>query len=65
MTWDEYKVVLIAGDIGEDAAKATFALLDKDKNGKIDRSEYRRANFNFWFGLDDPKSQGLYGDRYE
>ena len=65
LTWDEYKVMMVAANFGEDAAKATFALMDQDKNEKIDRKEFHRANFNFWFGLDDSESQGLFGDRFE
>ena len=39
-TFDEYKTYIKAGNFPEDAAKATFTLLDKDKCGKIDRKEY-------------------------
>ena len=65
LSWDEFKVMMVTANFGEDAAKATFALMDEDKNEKIDRKEFVRANFNFWFGLDDSESQGLYGDRFE
>ena len=65
ITWEEYKTYMNALNMGEESAKAVFALLDKDNSGKIKRSDYHKYNSNFWFDLDDPDVQGLFGDRFE
>ena len=40
ITFNEYLVLMKSGNFPSDAAQAAFALLDKDKSGKIDRKEY-------------------------
>ena len=65
ITFDEYMVWIKAAGFPEDAGQAAFALLDKDKSGKIDRKEYISSFFKFWFHLDDPEVQGMFGSKYE
>ena len=65
ITWDEYKIFMDAGNMGEESAKAAFALLDKDNSGKISRSEYMKDDIKFWFELDDPDVHGFLGERFE
>ena len=65
ITFDEYQMYINATGFPEDAAKAAFALLDKDKSGTVDREEYISSFFKFWFHLDDPEVQGMFGSKYE
>ena len=65
ITFDEYVILMKAGNFPEDAAKAAFTLLDKDKSGKLERKEYISSYFKFWFHLDDPDVQGMFGSKYE
>ena len=65
VTWDEFKVLMKVGNFDDDAAQATFALFDKNKNGKIERSEFAAADVKFWCTLDDPDTQGMYGGKFE
>ena len=65
LTFDEFKVMMKAGNFDDDVAPAIFALLDKNKNGKIERSEYIAADIKFWCNLDDPDTQGMFGEKYE
>ena len=65
VTWEEYKLMMEAGNFDPKAASATFALLDKNKNGKIERKELTDANAKFWTYLDDPDTQGLFGEKFE
>ena len=65
ITFNEYMVRIKAASFPEDAAQATFALLDKDKSGQIERKEYISSLFKFWFHLDDPEVQGMFGSKYE
>ena len=50
--WDEYKSVMEANGIDEATTKAAFGMLDKNKNGKIDRKELASADLQFWIGLE-------------
>ena len=65
VTWDEYKVAMEVAGFGEEAGRATFNLLDKDKSGKIDRKEFTDADIKFWFTLDDAETRGMYGAKFE
>ena len=65
VTWDEYKVAMEAGGFGEEESRGGFNLLDKDKSGKISRKEMAAANVKFWCTVDDPDTQGMYGDKFE
>ena len=67
ITFNEYMVWIKATGFPEfeDAASAAFALLDKDKSGKIERKEYISSFYKFWFHLDDPEVQGMFGSKYE
>ena len=65
ITWEEFKMYMNVLNMGEESAKAVFALLDKDNSGKIKRSDYHKYNSSFWFELDDPDVQGLFGDSFE
>ena len=65
VTWEEYKVMMEAGNFDPEAASATFALLDTNKNGTLERKELIDANAKFWTYLDDPDTQGLFGEKFE
>ena len=65
VTLAEWKIVLQACNIETSAANETFNRLDKDKNGKIERSELTDAEFKFWYTLDDPETKGMFGDAFE
>ena len=65
ITFEEFKIVMKIYGHDEDVGKATFALLDKNKNGAIDRKEYIEADMKFWYGLDDPETQGMLGDKFQ
>ena len=65
ITFNEYMVWIKAARFPEDAAETVFALLDKDKSGKIERKEYISFFYKFWFHLDDPEVQGMFGSQYE
>ena len=65
LTFDEYKVLMTAGNYDDDAAQGAFALLDKNKNGKIERSEFTAADVKFWCSLDDTDTEGMFGEKYE
>ena len=47
----------------EDATEAAYALLENDKSGKIDQKEYISSFFKFWFHLDDPEVQEMFGSK--
>ena len=65
VTFEEYKVMMNAYHFDLESAEATFAVLDKNKNGKLERNEFTSANVKFWFQLDDPDSQGMFGAKFE
>ena len=65
VTQDEWKTILTASDFGASAADDTFKLIDKNKNGKVERKELNDFHFKFWFTLDDADSKGMLGKRYE
>ena len=41
-----------ASGFDEAATKAAFDMLDKNKNGKIDRKHLASADLQFWTGLE-------------
>ena len=65
VTWGDYRIFLKAVNLGDESAKAVFALLDKDNSGKIDRRDHHRYDQKFWFELDDPDVRGMFGDKFE
>ena len=64
VTFEEFKIVMKSFGFDEDAGKATFARLDKNKDGAIQRKEYIDAGMTYWCTL-DPVTQGMYGDKFE
>ena len=52
VTLDEFRIVMKACNVGQEAADARFNALDKDKNGKVERKELREAEEKFWYSLD-------------
>ena len=64
-TWDEFKTFFYSANMSEEATKSAFALLDKDKTGKVKISEYVEYDTKFWFECDNPDVHGLYGQRFE
>lgn len=65
VTLDEWKTFVTALNFDASAADDTFNLVDKDKNGKVERKELNDYMFKFWLTLDDSDSKGMYGKRYE
>ena len=65
VTWDEYQIVMKAGNFSPDAIESSFTLLDKNKIGKIKRKDFIDADFKFWLHLDDPDTRGMFGDKFE
>lgn len=65
LTLEEYKIVMKAFDSSTEAAEATFNLLDKNKNGKVERKELIESIIKFWCDLDDQETKGMFGDRYD
>ena len=49
VTIDEYKKAMKARNYVESVAEETFKLLDKDQDGKIERSKLIESEFHFWF----------------
>lgn len=64
VTLDEYKKVFGAL-VGGEHAEASFKMLDKNNNGKIERSELNQHDYNFWYTIDDKDTKGMYGDKFE
>ena len=61
ISWEEYKTVMAASNIPEEAARAGFDMIDTNKNGKIEREEFTANNVKFWYNLEDP-GDGLLGE---
>ena len=51
VTMDEFKAIMKACNIGEAMAEQRFNAIDKNKNGKVERSELSEFQFKFWFIL--------------
>ena len=65
LSFDEYKVLTASyNNTDEKSAKASFDLLDKSKDGRLDKKEYASSLFKFSLMLDDKSTEGLLGDRY-
>lgn len=65
LSFDEYKVLAASyNNDDENSAKATFALLDKNNDGRLDKKEYASSLFKFSMMLDDKPTEGLLGERY-
>ena len=54
-----------ASDHSPEVAEATFNLLDKNKDGKIERKVLIDSAIKFWCDLDDQETKGMFGDRYD
>ena len=65
LTFEEYKMIVVSSNFDEEAAKATFNMLDKNKNGKIERKEYLASSVKFWCTLEDSDTKGFFGDKFE
>jgi len=61
----EYRKVMEASDHSPEATEATFNVLDKEKEGKIKRSELIDAAIKFWCELDNQETKGMFGDKYD
>ena len=61
----EYKLVFKAFNIDEASAAEGYAVLDRNKDGKVSRQEFNDTETNFWWSLDDPKSKGIMGSNFE
>ena len=49
VTIDEYKKAMKARNYDESVAEEAFTLLDKDKDGKVERFKMIESEFHFWF----------------
>ena len=47
------------------ASRATFDLLDRNKDGTIETKDFVAANTNFWLTCDDANTKGMFGDNFE
>ena len=66
VTFEEFETVQGKGyNYEPEMIKASFAKLDKNKNGKIERKEFLDAEFKFWVCLDDPDVLGMFGDKLQ
>ena len=65
VNFEEFKFIMDATNFGEEATKAVFNSLDKEKNGKMERNDYLSSNLRFWCFLDDPDTHGMFGDKFE
>ena len=65
ITLNEFKVVMKAYNYDEEMSEASFAAMDKNKNGKIERDEFIETEFKFWFSLDEPDVLRILGDKFE
>ena len=65
ITLNEFKVVMKAYNYDEELSEASFAAMDKNKNGKIERDEFIETEFKFWFSLDEPDILRILGDKFE
>ena len=52
LTWEEYKSVMEACGFDEATARGVFDMIDKNKNGKIDRKELQSTDVKFWTSLE-------------
>ena len=59
ITLNDFKLVMKAFNFDEATSEAGFTALDRNKDGKIDRSEFIETEFKFWFSLDDLDAQGI------
>lgn len=53
VTLDEYKIMMRASNVSNEAAEARFNAMDANKKGKIERSVLTGFQFKFWYGLDN------------
>ena len=58
---EEYKTAMAAWHMSEEAARAGFDMLDKNKNGKIERKEFHADSHKYWCSLEDT-ADGLFGE---
>lgn len=64
VTLDEYKVLMKVMNFPLESAEATFNMLDKNKNGKLERQELNSAENKFWYILDDTEAKGMFGKKF-
>ena len=62
VTLDEWRQVQKACNYDASAADKKFEVVDKDKNGKIERKELSNSEFKFWFTLDEEDSKKILGE---
>lgn len=65
VTLEEYKLTMKINGLDSEAAEAAFKLIDKNKNGKVERRELIEHQLNFWLKLDDEASKGMLGEAFE
>jgi hypothetical protein len=65
LSMDEYEKVQMAVGFDAGTAKTAFAVIDKNHDGKLSRDELNESDFGFWFAVDDSKSSGMFGAKFE
>ena len=65
LSMEEYEKVQTAVGFDVGTAKTAFAVIDKNHDGKLSREELNESDFNFWFAVDDEKSAGMFGAKFE
>ena len=63
VTLDELKIFMRARGLDPNGAEAWFKLADRDRNGKVERQELFRYEFDFWFRPDLASSK-MFGGAY-
>lgn len=62
---EELRTILIATDMDPSGAEPWFNMADANENGKVERSELIKSEFDFWFRPEDPSTKGMFGGAYE
>ncbi|XP_031565692.1 aequorin-1-like [Actinia tenebrosa] len=62
---DEVKTMMKACNYDEDAAEAWFNAADTNRDGRIDRNELNKVEFEYWFSNPQPSNKGLFGGVFE
>ncbi|KAK3745532.1 hypothetical protein QZH41_002907 [Actinostola sp. cb2023] len=65
VTLEELRIMMKACNMDPSGAEAWFQAADVNKNGRIERGELNKSEFDFWFRPDDPSSGGVFGGTYE
>ena len=62
---EELRLMMEACNKDPGEAESWMAAVDTNKNGKVEREELNKFEFDFWFKPQDQKTEGLFGGTYE